>query len=709
MTDIADRIAALMHSGAMFWITAGILTVGTIVILGALVKPAKTEGRTERGASLTGHKRTARRAARGVWIAAGIPALTLAGTLAAAYGALAAIGWPLSPTYTAAYYTARAAIVTGGTASGGSLFVPETAAQWSIDKWRQTRQGSTEAGLRRILVEPEWTPSNGVTLAQAAGVATAGALGGGTLALCLGVAIRPRTVPKKNAQRLKSGEAGSREVERLKIGQRVLAPADEIRHVLASGTTGSGKSQVIRSAYRIARRRGEPAIVLDWSAELTTRLYRPGGKDAILAPHDARSVPWCPISDMRAEPEAAELASALIAQTSSDDPEWTGYARAYLEGVLTCAYRRWCAGELITNYEIGRLAITAEPGEILKWLDSDHPTRAMLRSSADKMISSIRTIVAQRAGILRSLDPDAQAGEWSIGLFVDQVAAGVHADTLWVPIVPRMRERAIALGRLVVEIAINRILDQTENEARRIWMLIDELGQYPKIDAISAGTSLGRKYGLAVVAAVQGTSQLSEAYGHDGATSLLTNFATKAIFAAGDAETGEWASKEIGDRQERYQTTSTSRAPKQGGNAFDEIVGGGTQTTTSTSEHVERRRAVMASEIQQMQPLRAYVRTGTDRRWTPEDVQVIKLPEAKHAGLQWRADARSVTASEGDPPPAGDGESGAEPAGEPADAPDDPNEFAAPGRSLRGEDDAQEGGDQDEDDEDPFAATGSDG
>ena len=70
----------------------------------------------------------------------------------------------------------------------------------------------------------------------------------------------------------------------------------ECRHFAFLGTTGAGKTTVLRQMLDMVEARGEPALVYDTSGEFIAHYYRPERGDIILNPFDARSAYWSPFS-----------------------------------------------------------------------------------------------------------------------------------------------------------------------------------------------------------------------------------------------------------------------------------------------------------------------------------------------------------------------------------------------------------------------------
>ena len=75
-------------------------------------------------------------------------------------------------------------------------------------------------------------------------------------------------------------------IEQLPLPQRV-----ECQHLLIHGTTGTGKSTVIKELLDHIRRRGERAIIYDKSCNLVSQFYKPQ-HDWLLNPLDQRGADW---------------------------------------------------------------------------------------------------------------------------------------------------------------------------------------------------------------------------------------------------------------------------------------------------------------------------------------------------------------------------------------------------------------------------------
>ncbi len=83
--------------------------------------------------------------------------------------------------------------------------------------------------------------------------------------------------------------------------QLPLPQLSELQHFMVHGTTGSGKSTIIKSLLDQIRARGERAIVYDKSCNLVSQFFQPDN-DSLLNPLDARGAAWSLWHECRDKP-----------------------------------------------------------------------------------------------------------------------------------------------------------------------------------------------------------------------------------------------------------------------------------------------------------------------------------------------------------------------------------------------------------------------
>ncbi len=87
---------------------------------------------------------------------------------------------------------------------------------------------------------------------------------------------------------------------------------DEFKHFKFLGTTGTGKSTVMRELLHAALYRGDRAVIADPDGGYLSRFYDPKRGDVILNPFDARSAKWNLFAELRNAYDVDELAQAFI-------------------------------------------------------------------------------------------------------------------------------------------------------------------------------------------------------------------------------------------------------------------------------------------------------------------------------------------------------------------------------------------------------------
>lgn len=393
----------------------------------------------------------------------------------------------------------------------------------------------------------------------------------------------------------------------LKIGAREIPYEYEAEHLIAVGATGVGKSQAIRAAVKVARKRKNPALVLDIGGELTSRLYRPE-KDFIIAAHDARSVDWSPLAEMEGDYDAERLAAAMIPLGhGGDSEEWARMARIYAEAVLMAVFDRHSDQKPATNTRLAAQLSSADPSELLAIVGDDSPAAGLLRPGAERMLASVVGTATSKASALRSLPPEGGVNGWSIKKWVSKVCdTDIPEDDrdswLFVPIPHEYGDSGKPLASIIAGFVVQSVLSMPESD-RRLWFFCDELGQYPQINAMSEALTLGRKYGLCCVHAVQTVDQLEKHYGRNGFVELLANYGAKIMFRQGDDRSAEWSSLQIGDAQVRRIVINTSTSES----------GAGASSSTTNSESKQEQysieRAILPAEFMGLPKLHACIKT----------------------------------------------------------------------------------------------------
>ncbi len=145
----------------------------------------------------------------------------------------------------------------------------------------------------------------------------------------------------------------------LTIAGVALPFEDEFKHLKCIGTTGTGKSTVIRELLHAALGRGDRAVIADPDGGYLSRFYDPGRGDVIGNPFDLRSAKWNLFAELRNAYDVDELAQAFIPDRGSD-PTWTSFARTLFAAVTAQAQ----AAGIDDVGELYRLLVAAPKEEL---------------------------------------------------------------------------------------------------------------------------------------------------------------------------------------------------------------------------------------------------------------------------------------------------------------------------------------------------------
>ena len=335
-------------------------------------------------------------------------------------------------------------------------------------------------------------------------------------------------------------DAGSLAIGRVPIPRRI-----ETRHFAFLGTTGSGKTTVLRQMLDRIEARGEAALVYDTSGEFIAHYYNPERGDFILNPFDARCAFWTPFDEISHPADADRIARQLVSETGSqDDDVWLETSRILVANMLRSL---WAEGNC--NLEALLEALQVKSKEQLKhWLGHTSSARTFA-DDADRATGSVLFMLAKAANLIQFLRVEAEGVErFAFRNFIAGLDARPGAKP-WI-FVPRKEdyfEAAKPLMACWLECAASAVLGLTPAPDRRIWFVLDELADLPRVENLARLLPEGRKFGAAIVLTFQALGQMRNRYGANIAEAMLACCNTKLFLQTVDRETRQWASQTIGD------------------------------------------------------------------------------------------------------------------------------------------------------------------
>jgi type IV secretory pathway TraG/TraD family ATPase VirD4 len=390
-----------------------------------------------------------------------------------------------------------------------------------------------------------------------------------------------RVTTEKQLAKLTGGEADSRA---LAIGTVPIPAKLETRHMAMIGTTGSGKTTALRQMLDGIETRGEAALVYDTSGEFIAHYYRPKRGDVILNPFDARCAYWSPFAEIAHPADAARIAHQFITEANGHDKDdvWLEMARILVANMIV---QLWEEG----NGTLPNLLAAFQnktKDELKEWLQETSSARTFA-DDADRATGSVLFMLAKAANLIQFLRVDGSGGApFAFRDFIHGLDKRTGARP-WI-FVPRKEDYFEASKPLLacwLECAASAVLGLPPSPDRRIWFVLDELADLPRVDNLARLLPEGRKFGAAVVLTFQALGQMRHRYGPQIAESMLGCCNTKLFLQTIDSETRQWASQTIGECEVEIQTMT------------DALAEGDDEARTTLGRMRRTRPAVLESEL----------------------------------------------------------------------------------------------------------------
>ena len=382
----------------------------------------------------------------------------------------------------------------------------------------------------------------------------------------------------------------------LKIDGLPLVKDKESSHLLITGTTGSGKSNLFRTLMPQIRDRPNRAIIVDTTGDMVEKFYDPG-KDILLNPLDERSASWNLFQECHTQTELEGFAEALIPSGNShSDTFWDESARV----VFTAALNKLKETGDESIESLANILLKSSLTEYEAFFKGTYAA-SFTDARADKTTLSIRSNMSSKLLWLRYMKDQEE------GLSIAKWVQDQHPNQ-WLFITAQKKD-LVALRPIIsawFNLAITSLISLPINEERRLWFILDELASLQKLPSLESGLAEGRKYGGCFLAGTQSVSQLKRIYGHQMAQSCLDLFNTRIFFRSNDSETTHWISKTLGDSE----IEETQENISYGANTIRDGV---------SLNHMKRiKPIVMPSEIAALENLESYVKL-------PEGLPITKI------------------------------------------------------------------------------------
>ena len=337
--------------------------------------------------------------------------------------------------------------------------------------------------------------------------------------------------------------------------------SQETKHTLLIAAPGAGKTQVIYPLVERIRERGDALLIYDFKGDFTAAFGEDQGV-IILSPFDDRGYGWDIAADINTDLKALEFAACLLPDHTAKEPFFKKAAQDLLAGVITRLiierHKDWTIGDLVR--------ILNDKTEIVASCETYRPAALSALGPVDEKQAS-GVFGELRTG---SIQLEYLARAWPAGHPKISLVSWVRDLELRnkIPVImlrghQQYRKLDGFLTSLVCSLLIKEALSLPDSYERRIWTILDEFGNLPKIDGIDALLTGVRSKGVRIVAALQDIAQIEETYSRYFAQTFFNCFGTVLAGLCSGA-TARYLSDAFGKNKiERLQTSrSRNRSTK---------------------------------------------------------------------------------------------------------------------------------------------------
>lgn len=330
----------------------------------------------------------------------------------------------------------------------------------------------------------------------------------------------------------------------LTIGRVPIPPKDENRHLLVGGTTGTGKTGVLRRLLRQFIARGEHVLLYDPDGGYTERYFDAARGDVIFNPWDARSRRWDMLVDVTTIADALRIAAVLLPKPSaaSEAAIWYDQARALLACILHhLARKSGSIDELVAM-------LNGADADSLRPIVAGTPAALIFTAGGERATASVlfmMAIAARTIATLAAIAPDAEP--FSFDAFYRELDERPGPKPLIFLSCPRRyRDAGTPVVTALVDAAASAILQREPDQGSTVQIMLDELPTLPPVSSLNVLFPESRKYRACVTIAFQSIGQLHDCYGEAATHTLTGQAATQLWMGAGDSLTAKWVVDAIG-------------------------------------------------------------------------------------------------------------------------------------------------------------------
>jgi type IV secretory pathway TraG/TraD family ATPase VirD4 len=404
--------------------------------------------------------------------------------------------------------------------------------------------------------------------------------------------IEPVSFKKLN-QLLKKN---SKRKARIKITKHIKLPYElENRHLAIIGASGTGKSVFIKNLLeQLKRYKDTKCIVFDVKGEYLSIFYDKE-KDLIFNPIDRRCVPWDIYADIfDVTTEVYDIARSFVPPLkgeSGNEKYFSDAARDVFASILEITYRQG-------GWEYDELAnlVLSTPFEIYRFLNENKefggrkglihiakPDSNQALGVCSTMSQYLRVI-----DVFRGLKREVSLRKW--------LQEGI--GWLFLPMPAAYTELLAPAQTALVNLLMKEILSFPDDLERRVFFILDELGNLLYMNRLIDLATMGRSKGACLVVGTQDFSRIDKKYSLQDRKTLINNCKTWIIFRTAEAATLKELEESLGEAE-------IEESKKSYVIGVEDVRDG-----ISYTKEIRIKKAFLASEIQQLKDLHCIVKIG---------------------------------------------------------------------------------------------------
>ncbi|MGR5545436.1 type IV secretion system DNA-binding domain-containing protein [Vibrio sp. PNB22_2_2] len=326
--------------------------------------------------------------------------------------------------------------------------------------------------------------------------------------------------------------------------QIAISSSREQTNFLVLGTTGAGKSMVVKPMLNSIISRGDRALIFDEKKEYTRSFYHENST-VLIAPWDSRGTQWFISGDVLTQQDAYLIANCLIPTNKSKDEMWVKGARLIFVGMLVSLIgqrKPWGWVELAQ-------LLSLPQKDMLEKLTRYFPIAKSFIVEKSKTTQGFYVNLIAELSWLEEL-----ATTWP---YIDSkgfsIKKWISKQTNRKIIIIQSDSRYEAIGaplcNALISLMTRYYLAKSDDETRRTWLVIDEAANLPVNPMLLKWLELARSKGARSIISTQSISRLVDLYSQNNTDAMLNLLSTVISLRIGPAgEDAKHTAKIFGER-----------------------------------------------------------------------------------------------------------------------------------------------------------------